>query len=120
MASKHELIKWAVIKEWTETGRGRLYCMNQGLATPFNGTSPIWFGPLKRKFKGFPDTFGFDRENNFEVPVYCVLEVKTIGHPKLSKEQKMYLNYVISIGGRAYVAMEDRSEKGYFIKEWEG
>lgn len=121
MADLHETIKWKVISEWSVTGRGRLYCMNQGMATPLNGNHPIWFGPLKRKFKGFPDLFGFEFEvsgDSQKFPVFTVIEVKTKSYPTLSKNQKEFMKYIVSIGGRAYVAMEDDSEKGYSLKEW--
>jgi len=120
MADLHEEIKWKVISEWSVKDRGRLYCMNQGMATPLNGNHPIWFGPLKRKFKGFPDLFGFafDEEIGMRSPIFTVIEVKTKSYSTLSKHQKIFMKYIISIGGRAYVAMEDDSEKGYSLKEW--
>lgn len=88
--------------------------MNQGMATPLNGNSPIWFGPLKRKFKGFPDIFGYERING--KPIYTVIEVKTKSYSKLSKEQKLYFNHIVEEGGRAYIAME--SSDGYILKEY--
>lgn len=130
MASKHEALKWKVITDWSVSGRGRLYCMNQGMAYPMRKNEvgdnvpaefPLWFGPLKRKFKGFPDTFGFEFGDAYigsgTLPIYCVVEVKT-KKDRLSKDQKAYLNYAVSIGARAYVAMEDDSKKGYNLTEW--
>ena len=122
MASKHEIIKWKVITDWSVQRKGRLYCMNQGLATPIYGDTPLWFGPLKRKFKGFSDLFGFSfysESDNHEVifPVFTVIEVKT-KNDTLSKEQKLFLTYIKSIGGFAYVAWESENEKGYTLEEW--
>ena len=122
MASLHETIKWQVISDWSVKDRGRLYCMNQGMAVPINGDNPIWFGPLKRKFKGFPDLFGFELVVDFShlkpVPIFTVIEVKTKAYSKLSANQKRFMEYIESIGGRCYVAMEADNEKGYTLKEW--
>ena len=116
LASKHEAILWSVISDWTAQRRGRLYKMTQGLAVPVNGETPIWFGPLKRKFKGFPDLFGFEIERvgvDFaflqDVPVFCVVEVKTSGD-RIKPNQKIYLNWAITQGIRAYVAREAPEE----------
>lgn len=119
MASKHETIKWQVISDWSVDGRGRLYCMNQGMAIPIHGDNPIWFGPLKRTFKGFPDLFGFEYGGwADDVPIFTLIEVKTKAYPRLSKHQKLVMNFIKSIGGRCYVAMEADNEKGYTLKEW--
>ncbi len=136
MASKHEVIKWAVITDWSLQRKGRLYCMTQGLAYPVTRDDkgntvpaefPLWFGPLKRKFKGFPDTFGFEfcdyhyydnyQYKEIRVPVFTVVEMKT-KNDSLRPGQKDYLNYCVSIGGRAYVARE--VDSGYELVEWEG
>jgi len=130
MASKHEALKWKVISDWSVSGRGRLYCMNQGMAYPMRKDEagnnvpadfPLWFGPLKRKFKGFPDTFGFEFvEIDFsgpDVPVYCVVEVK-LKKDRLSEHQKAYLDYCVQIGARAYVAKEDDTAAGYSLESW--
>ena len=113
MADKHEQIKWQLITDWSVQGKGRLYCMNQGMAIPLQGETPIWFGPLKRKFKGFTDTFGYEKING--LPIYAVVEVKTLAYPKLSKDQKLYMNHVKKEGGKAYIAME--TKEGYELKE---
>ncbi len=99
--------------------RGRLYKMKQGLAVPINSDAPVWFGPLTRKFKGFSDIFGFEFDPRYvrPVPVFCVVEVKTKAYSKLSEGQKDFLNYIVQIGGRAYVARE--SGAGYDLVEWE-
>lgn len=150
MSSRHEAIKWDVITEWTKQGRGRLYCMNQGLAIPWadyeNARNqskignlkwllnliPKWFGPLKRKFKGFPDTFGFETETFYDypiegairkVPVFCTVEVKTI-NDDLSADQKRVMKYLTSVGVRCYVAKEtsDSTDEAvkYELTRWEG
>lgn len=120
MSSRHEVIKWKLISDWSVEKRGRLYCMNQGMATPLHGENPIWFGPLKRKFKGFSDTFGFEYENSkmgMRLPVFTVIEVKT-RNDDLSKDQRDFLDYIKSTGGNAYVAWEADNEKGYHLQEW--
>lgn len=129
MADRHESIKWDVIKSWTEEKRGRLYCVNQGMATPLNGTHPIWFGPLKRVFKGFPDIFGFEYKtyhyyDNYQykeirVPVFCVIEVKT-RNDNLSKHQKRVMGFLVSIGAFVYIAKENKNDDGYILRRWEG
>lgn len=132
MANSHESIKWKLITYWTESGRGRLYCMNQGLAFPAredgNGNIkpakfPLWFGPLKRKFKGFSDTFGFEYYSfghmSYEtVPCFCTVEVKT-KNDDLSKDQIRVMTFLKSVGVRCYVARE--AEDGapeYFLEEF--
>lgn len=126
MASKHEIIKWSVISDWSKEGKGRLYCMNQGMATPLHGDQPIWFGPLKRKFKGFSDTFGFtfDYKDDWivgtsRIPVFTAIEIKT-KNDTVKKAQKDFLSFVKSIGGQAYIAWETDNDKGYFLQEWTG
>ena len=119
MGSKHEVITAQVAIDFSVQKRGRLYDARQGLAVPINGDVPMWFGPMPRKFKGFPDKFGFEFIDG--VPVFCVVEVKTIAYSTLSKEQKIYMSYIKSIGGFAYIAMESRKEgELYFLKEFEG
>ncbi len=122
MASKHEIIVRAVITSWSVERRGRLYTMQQGLMTPWGSDNPIWIGPYPgKRTKGFPDIFGFEfiepDLDGTEFPIYCVVEVKT-KNDTLKPGQKNYLNYAVSIGGRAYVAMEDDSKKGYNLTEW--
>ncbi len=121
MASKHEVIVRNVITSFSVERRGRLYTMQQGLATPWGESTPKWYGPYPgKRTKGFPDIFGFEFDNRYvkPIPVYCAIEVKTIAHSRLSPQQKNYLNYCKSIGGRAYVAMEDSSPEGYSLTEW--
>ncbi len=131
MASKHEIIVRNVITFFSVEHRGRLYTMQQGLMTPWGSDNPIWIGPYPgKRTKGFPDIFGFEFEkikypatcpgevdDSEIIPVYCVIEVKTI-KDKLKPDQIFYLNYASSIGAFAYVAKEDESEKGYNLERW--
>jgi hypothetical protein len=131
VAGNHEAIKWQVISDWTTSGRGRLYCMNQGMATPVHGDNPIWFGPLKQKFKGFPDLFGFElieeeiRPIGYVVdrrtyPIFTVIEVKT-ANDRIKPKQRDFMNWAVSQGIRAYVAWEVASPDGkvcYELKQW--
>lgn len=116
MASKHELIVEQVIMSFSMNKRGRLYKMVQGVAVPINGIAPINFGPLKG-FTGFSDIFGFEYDPRYvrPVPIFCVVEVKT-KNDRVRPEQKDFLNYIVQIGGRAYVARE--SDSGYDLIEW--
>ena len=123
MAGKHEVIVEQVITSFSMERRGRLYKMKQGLAIPWKNYQagifiPIWFGPLIQKFKGFSDIFGFEfmtysvydlyQYKEVKVPVFCAIEVKT-KNDRVRPEQKDFLNYVVQIGGRAYVARESGS-----------
>lgn len=122
MSTVHENLKWTVISDWTAQKRGRLYCMNQGLAFParcVNGNmvpsdTPLWFGPLKRKFKGFPDTFGFELVDG--TPVFCTVEVKT-KNDDLSPDQKAVTSYLVSQGVHCYLAKE--TDDGYKLTRFE-
>lgn len=124
MASAHESIKWKVIQDWTTQGKGRLYCCNQGLAIPWEDFKkgiehPKWFGPLKRKNKGYPDTYGFERVDG--KCIYCVVEVKTLGYPNLSKEQRRVMSALSAMGVRCYIAKEtEAGAPEYELKEFEG
>ncbi len=91
--------------------------MKQGLAVPINSDAPVWFGPLTRKFKGFSDIFGFEFDPRYvqPIPIFCVVEVKT-KNDRVRPEQIDFLNYIVQIGGRAYVARE--SDSGYDLIEW--
>ena len=143
MASAHESIKWKVIQDWTTQGKGRLYCCNQALAIPWEDFKkgiehPKWFGPLKRKFKGFPDTFGFERmeltkdyaglygndkrddAGDFEFPIFCTVEVKTIDDD-LSADQIKTITALKAMGVRCYIAKEtEAGAPEYELKEFEG
>ena len=131
MAGKHEVIVEQVIMSFSLEKRGRLYKMKQGLAIPWKNYQagifiPVWFGPLTQKFKGFSDIFGFEfmtysvydlyQYKEVKVPVFCAIEVKTKAYSKLSDGQKDFLNYIVQIGGRAYVARE--TDSGYDLIEW--
>jgi hypothetical protein len=122
-----------VMLDWTAQKRGRLFPYRQGLVEQGGRT-------FKIGRKGVADLIGFeefvykkyDESEPFLVllPIFCAVEVKTLKYPTLSKEQKAYLNYVKSINGRAYVAMEQDSDwqypvmnkdkiiGGYDLEEW--
>ena len=131
MATTHEILIRKIVTSWSVNKRGRLYSMRQGLAVPVGCENPIWYGPYPgSRQKGFPDIFGFEfvstpkgilwghEKRLFKLPIYCVIEVKTKVHPKLSFEQKHYLTYVDKVGGNPYVAMEDDNEEGYILYRW--
>lgn len=124
MASKHELIVNKVIISWSSEKKGRLFKMIQGRAVPLNADHPIDFGPLKG-MKGFPDIFGWEyKEAIFgvlrqDIPCFCAIEVKT-KRDTIRPAQKDFLDYIVSIGARAYIARENDSEKGYELIAWEG
>lgn len=119
MASKHEKICWSVIEHWTIQRRGRLHFCRQGMAVPLRGRFPIWFGPLKRNFKGFPDLFGFEFDQKTQLPVFCLVEVKTESHPRLSVHQMQRLEYYQGVGGMSYVAREYVNDVGFRLKEYQ-
>lgn len=129
MADKHQKIVWQIITDWTKHKKGRLYCCNQGLAFPArkdkNGETvpsqfPLWFGPLKRKFKGFPDLFGFEMEiesdwvppvSRGEYPRFTTVEVKTKNDPIRKDQIRVMTGLVEDFGCNCYIAKEN--EEGY-------
>ncbi len=123
MASKHQLIQNKVIQDWTAQRRGRLYNCPQGLFVPWadkDKTDPVpkWIGPLSRKFKGFPDCFGFELVD--ELPIFCTVEVKTIKDP-IRPAQKKVMTALKSFGVRCYIAKEtEAGAPEYELKEFEG
>lgn len=134
MADRHQIIQDAVKVEWTKTGRGRLYNSPQVLAIPYKDFQrgifiPKWFGALKRRFKGFPDTFGFEymtvyknkkpESKAIRVPVFCVIEIKT-RNDNLSVHQKRVMRFLVSIGAFCYIAKENKNDDGYILRRWEG
>lgn len=120
MADTHTWIERQVILDWTRNKRGRLYRMKQGLAVPIGGKNPVWFGPLNRHFKGFSDLFGFTVAYMFSeqcpVPIFTAVEVKT-KNDKVRPAQKDFLDYIVSVGGLAYIARE--ADTGYDLIPWE-
>lgn len=137
MSSKHETIVNQIIQDWSKSGRGRLFKNNVGTAwwgktsnTDKQGAILIEFA--KKITYGLPvgssDLIGWqmcEYELNipvmpmekFIVPIICSIEVKTKAYPTLSKEQILWLNNIVNIGGRAYVARE--TDDGYDLREWE-
>jgi len=129
MADKHELIVRNIITSWSVNRRGRLYKMMQGTFKALYSDAIIRVSPYPgSRQKGFPDIFGFEfipycyydnhQYKEKMIPVYCVIEVKTFAYPTVSDDQKNYLNYCNSIGGRAYLAREDNSREGYKLERW--
>ncbi len=127
MASKHEVIVLAVQTDFSVQRRGRLYKMMQGTFRAMHSDAIIRVSPYPKKQDGYPDLTGFEyvtysvyenyQYKDIQVPVYCLVEVKTLKYSKLTQEQKDHLNYCVSIGGRAYVARE--VDSGYELIEWE-
>ena len=126
MASKHTAIMIRVVSDWTVQKRGRLYIMTQGTFQAMHSDTIIRVSPFPKKIKmAFPDLFGFEIERigiDFaflqDVPVFCVVEVKTSGD-RIKPNQKIYLNWAITQGIRAYVAREDNDQaSGYRLEEW--
>lgn len=136
MAGKHEQIVNDLIITWSVQGRGRLFKNHTGgawmcnkvisdkmtkdpktgrlikIVTLFNARF-IKYG-LRAKDEKLVDLVGFEVVEGR--PVWCVIEVKTDGYSKITKEQKNCLDMAVRFGGRAYVARE--SVDGYSIDEW--
>ena len=141
MADRHQIIQDAVKVEWTKSGRGRLYNSPQVLAIPYKDFQrgvfiPKWFGALKRRFKGFPDTFGFEYTEIYErvteagtviiddiptkmVPVFCTVEIKT-RNDNLSIHQKRVMGFLVSIGALCYIAKENKNDDEWKLERWIG
>ena len=118
MASKHELIVLQVMTDFSVQRRGRLYKMMQGTFRALHSDEIIRISPYPKKQAGYPDLTGFEYDMRYikPIPIYCLVEVKTLKYSKLTQEQKDHLNYCVSIGGKAYVARE--VESGYELVEW--
>ena len=131
MSQKHEQIENQVIFDWSEQGRGRLFKNDNGTAwvgkphqtNKNNAILLSW--PQKITFGLYPgssDLIGWefveftDFSANIDIPIFCSIEVKTFAHPKLTEKQINWLNNVVNIGGKGYVARE--TEKGYNLEEW--
>lgn len=126
MASSHTRVQTQVILDWTASGRGRLYIQTQGTFRAMHSEQIITVSPYPKKQNGYPDLHGFEfipysYFENFQykeklIPVYCLIEVKTIAYPTITKDQKQHLDYCLSIDGRAYVARE--TDDGYELERW--
>ena len=115
MADTHSKIMRQVRLDWSRENRGRLFPNQIGIAR--QGKAVIKYG----LHKGSSDLIGWEVVATdlpgFYVPIFCSVEVKTIASPKLSKQQIDWLNNIIRLGGRAYVARENK-EKGYILVQW--
>ena len=120
MADKHTIIQTQVITDWSVQKRGRLFILQQGSFRYLDSEGVITINPYPaskktKKRNGFPDLFGWEYDSN-NIPVFTMIEVKTLKYSKLTQEQKDHLNYCVSIGGRAYVARE--SGDSYILEVW--
>ncbi len=86
--------------------------MRQGMAIPINGNHPVDFGA---GLKGFSDLFGFTIINGR--PVFTVIEVKT-KQDNIKPEQRLFLDYMVSIKAETFLAREDDSPEGYRLERW--
>lgn len=136
MANKHETIVNNLITDFSVQNRGRLFKNHTGgawmcnrvdedyfitdeknnknyrIVTLFNARF-IKYG-LRAKNEKLVDLVGFEFINN--VPVWCMVEVKTKSHMRLESHQKDALNMAVNMGGRAYIARE--IDSGYELEEW--
>jgi len=129
MSTAHEKIVSQIILDWSKDNRGRLFKNHQGQAWTGKTHSVIGDSfalmleyPKKITFGlqvGSSDLIGWEMEYKFhrQIPYFCSIEVKTKASPKLTTEQIDWLNNIVRIGGRAYIARE--SDDGYELKEWE-
>ncbi len=127
MADRHTIIQTNVITDWSVQKRGRLFICTQGKFRYLHTDGVITVSPYPKKNPGYPDLHGFEyipffyydnyQYKEITVPVYCLVEVKTLVYPKLTEHQQAHLNYCIQIGGRAYVAME--AGDGHELIDWE-
>ena len=116
MADRHEIIVQAVQTDFSVSRRGRLFKMMQGTFRALHSDAIIRVSPYPKKQNGYPDLTGFEY-NSDGIPVYCLVEVKTLKYSKLTQEQQDHLNYCVQIGGRAYVARE--SGDTYILEPWQ-
>jgi len=129
MSATHEKIVEKIRMDWSELGRGRLFKNHVGsawLGKPagqcYNSKTNAKAMILEKFSKisyglevGSSDLIGFEIIK--KKPIFCCVEVKTKFYPKISTEQKNWLDFVARTGGRAYVARE--TEDGYNLSEWE-
>ena len=131
MADKHTQIQTQVILDWTASGRGRLYILQQGTFRYMYNDGCITISPYpasknSKKINGYPDLYGFEfipyfyyDDHQFKekpIPVYCLIEVKTKASPTITRKQMDHLDYCLSIDGKAYVARE--TDEGYSLVPW--
>lgn len=100
--------------DWSKNNRGRLFKNHVGTAFLYAGKK-ISYG----LGKGTSDLIGFEYIKIHELntaPVFCAVEIKTVASPRLTSLQKNFLNYIKSIGGRAYIAREN--DENYSLSEY--
>jgi len=115
MSSKHESIKKQVMIDWSVANRGRLWSNSQYSGKVGNQYVKAGMG------KGTSDLIGFEFKpfgygKDWHIPYFCCIEVKTKSAPTIKPAQKDFLNYISSVGGMAYIAME--TDDGYILEEW--
>ena len=142
MPSHSEIMKM-VQMDWSKINRGRMFPNDNGQAYTGKCTNEYFitskgyrkkvvelYGAYRIRYGldiGSPDLIGFeyaelsvkDGETRIikKIPIFSGVEVKTLKYKKLSKDQKDWLNFMYSIGGRPYVAREEG--KGYQLFKWE-
>lgn len=139
MAQKHEEIVDQVMLDWSCENRGRLFKNANGKAwlgklmddRMVNNSHYIGIlGATMIKYGlgiGTSDLVGWEYKRLYEpsgltsfkaisLPIFCGIEVKTLQYPIVSDDQINWLNNLIAIGGKAYIARE--YETGYKLIEW--
>jgi len=129
MSAAHEKIVEKIQMDWSEFGMGRLFKNNIGSAWLGKPSGQCYDKKTNEKAMilakfckisyglavGSSDLIGFEIIK--KKPIFCCVEVKTKFYPKISTEQKDWLNFVARTGGRAYVARE--TTDGYDLTKWE-
>lgn len=114
--------------DWSRTNRGRVFKNPEGqawvgktLQTDKKDAILIQY-PRKITFGlkiGSSDLIGWEYSlhDGFTFPIFCSIEIKTLASPTVTDYQILWLNNMLRIGGRAYLAME--TAYGYDLKFWE-
>jgi hypothetical protein len=132
MSQTHEEIVNMVQQQWSRENRGRLFKNHVGQAYVGKKENDF-FRHGKRiiqlKFaskiiyglsKGSSDLIGWEYvtvDDYASVSIFCAIEVKTKAYPKFTTDQILWLNNVVSTGGKAYEAKENFN--GYDLIPWE-
>jgi hypothetical protein len=127
MARQHEKIVDMIILQWSKENRGRLFKNHNGKAYVGKKIDDMFERDTRLiklqhaiiiKYglgKGTSDLVGWEFIDRY--PVFCCVEIKTKKSPKITQEQKDWLNNLLAIGGKAYLAKENGN--GYDLLEWE-